>query len=165
MAIVYFNESFLSLDGPYSLDSELGVFTTILVEDSKIYFLNEHLNRLHSHAKKLNISDKTIDKEILFQLIEKNEATKGRWRIRGVITTKMVLATIKKEKNPQTDKISLSLYPKPWISTNSQLKTLANFERLKLLKKANEESFSDCITFDENQNILETSIANIFWIK
>jgi len=164
MAIIYCNGYFASLDKPYCPDSDYGVYTTILLEDAKVYFLEEHLRRLSMHAKKLTL-EKTINKNELLQLIEKNKAMKGKWRIRVMITAKMVLATIQKEENLQADKISLCTYQKPWISANSQLKTLATFNRLKLLKHANEKGFSDCITFDENKNILETSIANIFWIK
>jgi len=165
MVIAYCNGSFLQLNKPYFSESESGVFTTILIEDARIYFLEEHLIRLQEHAKKLNILINPISEKVLFQLIEKNKAIKGKWRIRIIITTKIVLATIQKEKSSQVEKISLNLFQMPFVSAEAKLKTLANFKRLELLEYANKKGFNDCITFDENQNILETSIANIFWIK
>ncbi len=164
MSIAYYNSDFILLDKAYKVESDRGVFTTILIEDSRAYFLEKHLDRLNSHAKALGLPSKKICYKVLFQLIKKNRAESGLWRLRIIITNKLFLITLQKEV-PSVDKISLNLMQEPFSFSNTKLKTLANFKRLDLLDNSRKKGFSDCIIFDEEKNILETSIANIFWVK
>ena len=164
MSIAYYNGDFILFDKVYQFESDRGVFTTILIEESRAYFLEKHLDRLQSNAKELDLPSKKICHRVLFQLIERNKAERGLWRMRIIITDKVFLITLQKETFG-IKKMSLNLEQNPCCFTNAKLKTLANFKRLDLLDNSRKKGFSDCIIFDEEKNILETSIANIFWIK
>jgi branched-subunit amino acid aminotransferase/4-amino-4-deoxychorismate lyase len=164
MTVAYFNNRFI----PYKenlIDSmDEGIFTTILVENKKIYFLEKHLVRLKKHAKALNIPIKSIHPKSLFQLIEKNNAQKGIWRLKITYTDNKRLITLQKEPLVKKSlKLTVDHEFKP--SKNAKIKTLYYSKRLQLLNEVKKMGYDDCIVFDDSQNILETTIANIFWIK
>jgi branched-subunit amino acid aminotransferase/4-amino-4-deoxychorismate lyase len=154
-----------------------GVFTTMVVEDGKINFFNDHIKRLQSHSKKLKLKFNEIDLETIKELIEKNDAKTGRWRVRLSIAREgdfsyfidecsscFMLISIHRLPEKRKEALETVIYPYPIVSSLANVKTLSYFERFWVKQFAKEKNVDDCITRDQHENILEAAFANIFWI-
>lgn len=155
-----------------------GVFTTILVKDKKIYFLQDHLNRLKIHLDFMRIAIPKIDKKDLEKLVELNSATEGKWRLKIIVTPKGsfldtkdtrevsdVFYFLEKAKGVFQDTVSICSYTAPFVHPLAKIKTLAYLDHQLVKKEAENRGYDDAITFDQDQNILEASFANIFWTE
>lgn len=155
-----------------------GVFSTIKVTEGKALFLEEHLRRLEQDASSIGILWPNIDQKIIDELVERNQAFEGDWRLKIVLTGGHIsslclaerqygslLITLAQYQDVPKARISLRAYPFPIMGKNAQIKTLSYFERLRVKHFALEQRCDDAITFDGNGYILETAFSNLFWIR
>lgn len=155
-----------------------GVFTTLLLEDGRIPFLHDHLKRLEKHCQKIGIIPPFIEPSNIAELAHKNKAAKGKWRIRitisggktsqpdlsprkhGFLLIKITPLVLHKHK-----KLRLCLYPSPIEHPLAGIKTLAYLDRFWIRSYALQRGYDDCVVRDAEGNILESSFANLFWIR
>ncbi|PIS00562.1 MAG: hypothetical protein COT84_07105 [Chlamydiae bacterium CG10_big_fil_rev_8_21_14_0_10_35_9] len=175
MSFVFLNGEFIPSCSGKVADSEFlhrqGVFTTILVKEGKAFFLHNHIKRINRHCKKSNILAPYISIRTIKELLMKNNAYKGLYRLKILVAAEVkdlqkntLLITLEKEA-PNKSAFSLCKYIRPAPFASNRVKSLAYCDRLALRKFANSRGFDDCLTFDMNKYLLETSVANVFWIK
>lgn len=147
------------------LQFSLGFFETILIRD-KIYFLKEHLHRLNKSLKLLGFGP-YVTSEAVEKLIHtyslKNTALK-------LIATKKNLFAITRAipYNSQSYQLGRKVtFSKVIKSRYSQLighKTLNYGENILELRRVKELGFEDCLFFNEDGHVTESSVANLFII-
>lgn len=154
-----------------------GVFTTLRLEDGTIEALDRHLNKFEEQCIYLGITPPKIDKRWLTELVAKNQALQGIWRLKILITggsednlrltpnrpVGQLIITLKPYLGISYHPLRLSYYPFPIQSTTSRIKSLAFLERLMIKEYALRENFDDCIVRDAEGFLLETAYANLFW--
>lgn len=153
-----------------------GLFTTIKVQDGRLFLASSHLQRLHRQCQHINIIAPTIELSSLQQLVAINQATRGLWRIKIIISAAAstalstplrsagtVLMTIA-PASAAPKSVALTIYPQPLHRPLSHLKSLAYLDRLMVRQYAIEQQYDDAITLCSSGNYLESSFANIFWL-
>lgn len=155
-----------------------GVFTTIKVEEGRIFFGSDHLQRLDEQCRALRIIPPKIDPLFLTELVSRNGATKGLWRIKIILSATATaspelhmpvraigttLITISSAK-PVPQSMSLGVYPHPLERPLSAVKSLAYLDRLVVRHYAYEGGWDDAVVTDSKGHFLETAFANIFWL-
>lgn len=153
-----------------------GVFTTILVSEGKAHHLGYHLERIHQNCHSLNIVYPNLPLSLIEELIEKNKAFKGLWRLKIIITGGSeedldlrerlpgnVLMTLKPSLVKLYDPVRLCLFPDPIVTPISKLKTISYLERLWVKEYARSQGYDDALVLDLKSHILESSFSNFFW--
>ena len=182
MKIVYLDGNFLE-DKDDQISSKMrekGIFTTLLVKDKKIFFLQDHLDRLNDGLKDLNVlSKKLILNEIeplIEELLLKNGALKGSFRLRIALLYDDILNIEKRRDlkikllltlDPFEDikrPLKLTVYPDHIKVKRWDLKNYHFFERLKVREYALEKGFDDALLLNEKNQVLDSSCANFFYI-
>lgn len=152
-----------------------GIFTTIRVEEGRPEYLRLHLDRLKRHAQTLGITLPNFSPDAIEHLIDHNNAMKGTWRLKIVVTGGdqpflslksrdghcfMVLQPYEaiSHKNHR-----LCFFPYPLSRPTAKIKTLAYLDRLWVAQYALQNGYDDAVTLDCSGNILETSFSNLFW--
>lgn len=140
-------------------------FTTLKVKNSTPIALKSHIEKFLWQFKAANQTLPHLDLEQLQHFIlERSEANRV-YRLNLKVDDSN---SIYYELNPYEEAnspCSLRFFSKPFYEKESQFKKLAFDERLKLLNQAHQNKVDDWIFFDEDQNLLETTIANLFWIE
>jgi 4-amino-4-deoxychorismate lyase len=180
-SIVYLNENFLPENEAFIPISDRGflfgdgVFTTIKIKEGYPAFFERHIEKLARDCKMLGISPKTISEKTVRQLIEKNQANKGEWRLKIILSggigselnlknrsEGIILMILKPYKgNPST--MRLCCYPNPIFQPLGNVKSLAYLSRLAISDYAIKKGFDDALVLNSQGVILDTSIANFFW--
>lgn len=184
MKIVYFNgrfidkkEAFLPACSRGALFGD-GVFTTLLVKDGLPLFLESHMHRIKSNLKDIHIIPPKIEKSDVFELIKRNKAVIGRYRLRITVFSNDDFSLDLKKRGNALVLMTLSLtnsilfksplklmsYPKTVISPLCKIKTVSYLNRFFLKNYALENNFDDVIVHGEKGEILEASFFNIFWV-
>src|SRR5262245_40032202 len=65
-----------------------GIFTTIRVHDGKCELFHLHLQRLQRQAEVLDFDWNSLNFESIAELIERNQAWKGVWRLKIIVTVR-----------------------------------------------------------------------------
>ncbi|MBL6664504.1 MAG: aminotransferase class IV family protein [Rickettsiales bacterium] len=153
-----------------------GIFETCLVQNHRIYDFERHLKRLIFGLKNLKINFNSTNLEKKCQkLIDKNKVKNGILKIQisrgqgsiGYLPKKnnkalLLITTQNSRPRPQNISLGISSYKTP----NQYLGKTSNALNYILSKiEAKENNHFDAIMLDQNQNIAETSSANIFWVK
>lgn len=155
-----------------------GIFTTTKVSDGVVegYFL--HLNRLTQQCEELLIRPPTIEDRCIKELIAKNKAQNGSWRLKILATggcepfkgtlesrSSSLLITLKRDTqiSSAARPLKLGMFFQPLAAPVSTLKTLSYLDRLLVKSQAIKQGWDDCITQTEQGVILETSSCNVFW--
>jgi 4-amino-4-deoxychorismate lyase len=141
-----------------------GVFTTLRVHEGQCEFLSAHLKRLEEQAHFLNLNCPAIRLEWLQELIERNQAMRGTWRLRMILTADHLLLTLQPYQASSTDSFRLCLFPQPFERPLAHLKSLAYLDYLYMRNYAKQQGFDDSVTQTKEGYLLETSCANLFWI-
>lgn len=150
-----------------------GIFTTIRVEEGFCEFFSEHLERLASNAQTLQFTLPEIKTEWIEELIHRNNALRGLWRLKILITvseidSKRTPANLLITLHPYicVYKDSLRLTPFPFLvqSPFATIKSLSYLNSLFIRKYALENGYDDAVLLTSKGAILETSSSNIFWI-
>jgi 4-amino-4-deoxychorismate lyase len=155
-----------------------GVFTTLRLENGTIEALERHLKKLNEQCHALNLAPPKIKKSWLDALIAKNQAAKGIWRLKILLTggnednlrlapkrCGELIITLKPYKGLSYSPRRLGCYPTPIHSSIAKVKSLAYLERLLVKEYALNNGFDDCVVKDFEGHLLETAYANLFWRK
>lgn len=179
--VVFLNGSFVFEDNakiPVSDRGFLygdGVFTTLKVKDGHIEFYARHLDRLYTQCHALGISPPDISMAVVQELIERNAAFNGSWRLKIVVTGGgdpglhlherpwgQLLITLNPYQGHGGER-RLTIYPFALCRPSSAYKSLSYLDRLCIAQHAIQVGFDDAILTDTNGFLLETAFSNIFW--
>ncbi|HMA68505.1 MAG TPA: aminotransferase class IV, partial [Candidatus Mcinerneyibacterium sp.] len=145
-----------------------GVFTTIKYDNNEIEFLSDHLDRLKISTQNYGMDFYDLDyKTIIKNLISKNSLTHARIKIIYYLKDKETgyIITAEKIKNINNKGIDLILSEEKRgnlsIYKYKTLNYMNNYKNILEFKDKN----CDILNIDYNDNILETSTSNIFFIK
>ena len=180
------NERWVYLDGKICKDKEAlipvadrgflfgdGMFTTIRVSNANCELLQGHLERLKEQAVALGIRDFSRSFDWLDELIAKNGADKGVWRLKIILTATReqdvaqmghLLATIEPYNGKAMEPCTLCLFPHPIESPTAHIKSLSYLDHLMVRRHAQKEGTCDAIVTNHKGLVLETGSSNIFWI-
>jgi 4-amino-4-deoxychorismate lyase len=163
----------ISIDHPALLNGD-GVFTTLIIKEGRIEFLDLHLERLKKHAAFLNISFEKISKKLLSSFVIKTGADRGIWKCKIVlIPDKPYLQSSKRSSRYlaflepielKTGPLSLCVYPEEISGPLSRIKTLSYIERHYLVGYAIDKGFDETLLCYKGF-ITEAAFANFFWIE
>ena len=147
----------------------IGFFTTLKYQNHQYYFLNEHLNRLYNSCSKYNINFTKLNvKKILDRLLLKNNLESARIKIIIYIDSDWMGKYLIIPQKLTLNKGEINLVAKLSHRGNSNLfyhKSMNYFENIYQKNVLTETNYDDYIFFNENNNILETTISNIFFIN
>lgn len=158
-----------------------GVFDTLIVSNGKIYQYNWHIERLERGLQAIKIKfDITELKPLCERLLQTNNIKDGLLRIqitrgisgRGYLPNEKITPTLLIETMamPVIDKSPISLWQSKYskISSNAlpvQFKLCQGLNSTLARMEAAENNCFDALMLNENNEICETSSANIFWLK
>ncbi len=182
MQFVFCNDKFIPENEPCITISDRGflfgdaVFTTIKIKDGYLLFFQEHLTRLKEQCNELRIIFPEIRLKSIQELILKNHAQKGIYRLKIIITggnspelllkTRAhgkLLMTLSLVSDKPLEEARLTLYPNLVCRPSSKLKTLSYLDRLMISDYAVLQGFDDAIVLSAQGYITETAYSNIFW--
>ncbi len=158
-----------------------GVFDALIVSNGRIYQFNWHIERLASGLQAIKINFDVAElKPLCEHLLQTNNVKEGLLRIqitrgisgRGYLPNEKATPTLLIETMamPVIDKSPISL----WQSKYSKISSKALPMKFKLCQGLNstlarmeaaENNCFDALMLNENNEICETSSANIFWLK
>lgn len=147
----------------------IGLFETIKVKDGQVD-LSYHMDRLFKSVKELNLDfkyDKSYMEDQILNYIKENNIENKALRVtifdEGYnISTRNILY----DKKSYEKGFKLNISPiKRGDSIIYRHKTTNYFENIYSKNYANDNGFNDGIFIDINNNILECSMSNIFFIK
>lgn len=141
---------------------EQGVFTTLRLLNGHPQLLGRHLERLRRSCSQLALPEEWSDPPIL-ELIRRNSAEEGVWRIKIAITTHHRFIQIARARERSLHPLRLGLYPHPIGDPFSQIKRLLSPDRGPMEAWAKREGWDDCMGRDLAGHLLEGSKANLFW--
>ncbi len=147
----------IPVDDPAVLYGE-GLFSTIQVREGVPLFLDEHLQRLSQQCSELDLTMPLITHEMIDPIIDQPT---GRLRI---LVTANSLIIFMVPFTPQKGPLRLALSSHPLALVHAQIKTLANLNRLMLLKEAKTRGFDDGISLSPEGYLLEASYGNLCWL-
>jgi 4-amino-4-deoxychorismate lyase len=152
-----------------------GAFITMKVMNGRIEAFSRHISRLYAYCQGLQIFPPKIDLGGIQELISKNNADAGTWRLKIVVSGGnspllnlsprsygQCLVALKPYKNSKPE-TRLTLYPQVIQRPSSYFKTLSYLDRLFVAQYALDQGFDDALVLDANGHILEASFSNIFW--
>jgi 4-amino-4-deoxychorismate lyase len=158
-----------------------GLFETILVKDSEVKYLTDHIKRLHDGCKKLKFTKPSLDllKKNIKKAIGKNTnciikiiLTRGS----GLFGYKFIkdishnLYFIKHNKVSMTKKnklvkLKISNYNIYENSDLAKIKHLNRIDQCLIASELNNQKNIDDLVVTYNNNIIETLSSNIFFVK
>jgi 4-amino-4-deoxychorismate lyase len=180
--VIYFNEHFYPSEAPLFTAKERaflygdGFFTSIRLSEGILAHLDLHLERLKKSAEVLNICFSPINEKIIQELIARNHAETGIWKLKIIITggdsaslvlpqrQGQVLMTLTPYIEIPFKPLFLGLFPEPIMRPFARHKTLAYLDQLAVKQMAIQQGFDDMLILTSHKEILETTVANIFWM-
>jgi len=146
------------------------------VSQGKVEHYNLHKERLARHCQALHIVPPEINEEWISELILRNRASNGIWRLKIVITGGgdaslelpkrshgHLLITLKPYEANPCQASRLTVCPFPIQRPQAGIKTLAYLDRLWVKDHATRNGFNDAIVTTPDGIVLETAFSNIFW--
>lgn len=158
-----------------------GIFTTVLIHDSKPFLWVKHWQRLKQNAEKLGIdlSEFSSDsvKNLLAEIIKKNHCQNGRaritffdehpskiWSFDAENKTSLLITTDNLRKIVDV-KLTVSPYRINSTSPIANTKSCNYLEKIIALQEAKNLGFDEAICLNEKDEITSAIMANIFWVK
>lgn len=150
-----------------------GIFTTIRVCQGKCELFKSHMQRLQQQAKVLNFHLDFLHTDWIFELIQRNQAREGTWRLKIIITVKQeqkvrtvgcLLATLYPYENKVSNFCDLCLFPHVIDTPFSHIKSLSYLSHLYVRDFAHQRGYEDAIIQTKEGFLLETGCSNLFWI-
>ena len=157
-------QRFQEVKGNLTLDSDIliakNIFTTLGIQNKGPLFLREHLKRLRRGMEYM-FSKRLDESLILKDLLELD--LEGYQSLRITVYSNFYVFTLK-EITPR-DEIKLTLFREKKTKNlfPNDIKHGNYLYRLRELEHAQENGFDDAVELDLKQNILETSIRNLFF--
>ena len=155
-----------------SLTLGYGVFTTLKVLDGQPQQLDAHLTRLNQHAQQLNLNHqlppKTLKQHIdryLRQISTPDIALKISLLPTSPLNLNQgVIYLLTHRPIPKESHIKLRIAPNPLHSQRplAGIKTLSYADNIHTLNWAKSQGADDAILLNERQELVETTIANLF---
>ncbi len=153
-----------------------GVRATIKVDKGEPYFLPLHLSRLKEQCASIALIPPSIEEKTIFELIEKNGATEGVWRLKIIVTGGddpsfhlpkrkwgHLILSLTPYFPPPFKPFSIGIFPQPIMTCHSSFKSLAHLNRFYMLDYAYQHGYDDCLSLTESKIVLEMAFGNIFW--
>lgn len=151
-----------------------GVFTTIRLYDGQLECWQDHVKRLEEHCQQLNLLCPSLELEWIKELVYRNQAFKGLWRLKVLITggssTQLTLPQRQgqllitlKPVSFQTTSCRLCLYPYSIEGPLSGIKSLAYLQRLMVADYAAQRGYDDALVLSNNKQPVEASFSNLIW--
>jgi branched-subunit amino acid aminotransferase/4-amino-4-deoxychorismate lyase len=158
-----------------------GVFTTVLIHNSKPFLWEKHWRRLTQNAEKLGIdlSEFSQDsvKDSLAEIIKENQFENGRaritffdespskiWSFDAENKTSLLIATDNLRKLADV-KLTVSPYRINSTSPIANTKSCNYLEKTIALQEAKKLGFDEAICLNEKDEIVSGIMANIYWVK
>lgn len=154
-----------------------GAYTTIQVSEGQALFLDRHLQRLQKQCADLKMVCPLLEPKMIEDLIEKNGAIGGIWRLKIIITGGQVnlmrlpegrkgeLIMLIEPFTPLPDEpLRLDLFPFPFSICHAHFKSLAHLNRYYVMEYAHQKGCDDAVTTTEKGEVLEASFGNLVWI-
>jgi 4-amino-4-deoxychorismate lyase len=153
-----------------------GFFSTLRVDNGIIEHFQSHLSRLKKNCEDLQIEFPKIKNSIFFKLLSKNNALKGLWRLKIIISRKessnpkrlcfsqanvIILLSPYKEEDSN---LKLNVETSPLLTPLYNIKSLSYLHRLYLYENALNKGFNETLCINEKHQILEGVFSNIFWV-
>lgn len=178
--IVYLNGDFLPESNAFIPVTDRGflfgdgIFTTLKVNEGHPEFLEQHLQRLEQQCSQLAIVAQKFSTEIIHELIIKNHAQQGAWKLKIIVSggadgfdvekraPGQLLITLKPYL-AQASPCRLTSYPHPICHPLAKVKSLSYLDRLWIADYALKHGFDDVLVRDHHGIVLETAFANLFW--
>ena len=157
-----------------------GVFTTLTIYNYQPFLLTDHLERLRSHAAKINFDLTGIFgvEESLFELIEANKIESGRarityfdvnggalWDFSSERKTSVLITTAERKKTKNDLILNASPFPINSASPLAGVKSCNYLENLLALETAKTDGCSEAVRFNERGETVSACLANLFWTK
>ncbi len=140
-----------------------GIFRTLKITNGVIELYHTHLQRFETDCKILNIQPDQVDPQAIRELLVKNQAQTGVWRLKWIATPTLGLLMTLEKYNPPAISFKLKYYSDPIQGPSSQIKSLSYLDRQLLAKYAAKYGVEDVITSSAKGCVTETSMANLFW--
>jgi len=141
-----------------------GIFTTIRIDQGNCEFFSAHLQRLQQQTAELGMICPFISLELIHQLIQKNQADQGIWRLKIIVTAQTLLMTLIPYVKHSNESVHLTCFPQPVERPTAGLKSLAYLDCLRVKQFAEHSGFTDAILANSQGILLETGQSNIFYI-
>lgn len=168
MSIAYFNGQWVEEAQACIPISDLGfqyghgVFTTLRLCEGVPEHLNLHMQRLTKDCTALHLPQPTFSPDDIHELIVRNHAKKGIYRLKMFVTPSHRMMTIA-PYTPPTKQYSLCVYPEPVVRPTAHIKSLSYLDRHWIKKYAVDRGYDEAIVVDGAGVVLETAFANLFW--
>lgn len=179
--ILFAENAFLSATSAAALYGR-GIFTTVAMHDSTAFMWEKHWRRLvaNAHQVGINLNDfpEEATKNLLFEVVEKNNLTRGRarltfyddspssvWQNNPKAKTNLLIQTadFRETKN------NLSLTVSPFrVNSTSPLvgvKSCNYLENILALEDAKAKNYDEAIRLNERGEVVSACLANVFWKK
>ncbi len=152
-----------------------GLFSTLRVFEGKIEGFKTHLAHLRNQCDTINLKYPEIKDEWLRELVQRNQAFKGVWRLKILVTggdspsldlkqrQGRLIMLIKPVETLSPQAQNLCIYPIPYSVPLGCIKSLSYLDRLYMANHAREKNLDDVLTISCEGHLLESSFANIFW--
>lgn len=166
------NQAFIPVSDRGFLFGE-GMFTTLRVDQGKCELFNAHMNRLSQQAGALGFDHAPLAFDWLKELIVRNQAMEGTWRLKIIVTAKKegestkagnLVATIEPYLGNPMEPAALCLFPSPVESPTASIKSLCYLDHLQIKNYALLQGCHDAVTTNAGGFLLETGCSNLFWI-
>jgi branched-subunit amino acid aminotransferase/4-amino-4-deoxychorismate lyase len=156
------------------LETGAGVFTAMRLHDGCIECLDEHLKRLYEHARVHELEVQEIEPQLFRELIAKNVARKGTYRVKVMLVptrpeatrwgkcSHVIYLTPFVDQAPEALKVGLLPYLPH--SSLSRIKTLSRLDRRLSYMQALKSGLHEVIMTTMEGVLLEALWANIFWL-
>lgn len=152
-----------------------GLFETIKVYKSKIFFLEEHLNRLILGCKILNMSidiNKDTIEKYCIELIRENNLMDGGIRLTCIKEYESYNLLMTTRENVYTEEKYCKGFKVGFASTKRNphsllvgVKSNNYLENILALNTSKEKGFDECIFLNVKDKISEGAISNLFFVK
>jgi 4-amino-4-deoxychorismate lyase len=155
-----------------------GVYTTLCVRDGAVLFYKEHLKRFQAQCAELRIDVPPLQEEWLFELIERNQASEGIFRLKWIQTAGpheeqalprrprgQFLMMLDPFHPPPYAPLACVVYPMATATSHSHYKSLSPLNRFYVMEYAKQRSRDDAVTMTEGGLLLEAAFGNLCWFK
>lgn len=172
MTIILFNNKFVSQkEAKISVLSDsfargYGVFETLRTFHKKPFQAKEHLNRLFTSAKKIDLKPKYDKHEILKQLQRVTQKSPHQnQRLRVTAIQEGIIITSAKLQIPPKVYSGVSCMTTPITRSLPKIKSISYIPSFISHKKAVKKGYYEGILNDKNGEIYEGAYSNLFWFE